>query len=329
MLVRGEATYNQPSNSMARKSLRRHDKGFCSRVNKYSSKNMHTKETWYKNGDDIGSRPNNANGSGEFTRKSHPSSSKPAHHSNSAFLGKVGPHESWLFEDGYTSVDINPDFSSLYRTSETKKAPPGPKFWTDKLSGAFPVPELHIGAKTLYEQSKSGFPVEYSPSSSSFYEKPAFYKPSNHTHTYGSSIFNDIGARPDEPDFSLKMESKPPDSFHIFGSLGDIEFPDISVQESVSKYEEHASSIQPTDCQKFGLEKEISNGNNGLSSEARKPMDASDSKDNCSGCQETEDETPEIVAKNSPKNAEEASSEVKITERLKGSEEGKGYASTS
>ena len=329
MLVRGEATYNQPSNSMVRKSLRRHDKGFCSRVNKYSSKNMHTKETWYKNGDDIGSRPNNANGSGEFTRKSHPSSSKPAHHSNSAFLGKEGPHESWLFGDGYTSVDINPDFSSLYRTSETKKAPPGPKFWTDKLSGAFPVPELHIGAKTLYEQSIRGFPVEYSPSSSSFYEKPAFYKPSNHTHTYGSSIFNDIGARPDEPDFSLKMESKPPDSFHIAGSLGDIEFPDISVQESVSKYEEHASSIQPTDCQKFGLEKEISNGNNGLSSEARKPMDASDSKDNCSGCQETEDETPEIVAKNSPKNAEEASSEVKITERLKGSEEGKGYASTS
>uniref|UniRef100_F6GUB1 Uncharacterized protein n=1 Tax=Vitis vinifera TaxID=29760 RepID=F6GUB1_VITVI len=53
-------------------------------------------------------------------------------------------------------------------------------------------------------------------------------------------------------------------------------------------------------------------------------MDASDSKDNCSGCQETEDETPEIVAKNSPKNAEEASSEVKITERLEGSEEGKG-----
>ncbi|WJZ89250.1 hypothetical protein VitviT2T_008478 [Vitis vinifera] len=322
--VRGEATYNQPSNSMVRKSLRRHDKGFCSRVNKYSSKNMHTKEAWYKNGDDIGSRPNNANGSGEFTKKSHPSSSKPAHHSNSAFLGKEGPHESWLFGDGYTSVDINPDFSSLYRTSETKKAPPGPKFWTDKLSGAFPVPELQIGAKTLYEQSIRGFPVEYSPSSSSFYEKPAFYKPSNHTHTYGSSIFNDIGARPDEPDFSLKMESKPPDSFHIAGSLGDIEFPDISVQESVSKYEEHASSIQPTDCQKFGLEKEISNGNNGLSSEARKPMDASDSKDNCSGCQETEDETPEIVAKNSPKNAEEASSEVKITERLEGSEEGKG-----
>ncbi|RVX22946.1 hypothetical protein CK203_008395 [Vitis vinifera] len=296
--VRGEA-YNQPSNSMARKSLRRHDKGFCSRVNKYSSKNMHTKEAWYKNGDDVGSRPNNANGSGEFTKKSHPSSSKPAHHSNSAFLGKEGPHESWLFGDGYTSVDINPDFSSLYRTSETKKAPPGPKFWTDKLSGAFPVPELQIGAKTLYEQSIRGFPVEYSPSSSSFYEKPAFYKPSNHTHTYGSSIFNDIGARPDEPDFSLKMESKPPDSFHIAGSLGDIEFPDISVQESVSKYEEHASK-------------------------ARKPMDASDSKDNCSGCQETEDETPEIVAKNSPKNAEEASSEVKITERLEGSEEGKG-----
>ena len=286
--------------------MRRHDKGFSSLVNKYSSKNKRVKETWYKNGNDIQIQPrcDNLNVSGEFTRKSNPSNP----------VGNVGPKERWLFEDVYASVDINPDFSSLFQNSETKHASPSTKFRTDDPSGEFPVPELHIGAKTLYGQNKRGFPVEYSPPSSPFSEKPVFYKPTNHACSRGSPVFGDIWDRLDEKDLSLKMDRKSPDSLHIDCSFGNMEFPGVSVQES----------IQTTDCQKFGLQKESCNRNNDLSSEDGMPMEVPDLKDNCSGCQETEDETPEIVATNSPKNAEEASSEVKMTDQFDGSEEGKG-----
>lgn len=302
--VRGEATYNPPSHSMAWKSLRRDGKCFCSKCGSKSIHNTRGKK---------GSRFDNGNALGQFLSKSNPSSSKAVHHSNSAFMGRVGSEESWLFED------INPDFSSLYQTLETKKAFPGPKLWTDSPPDAFPVPELHSGAEPFYKQSKRGDHADYSPSSTSFSGDPAFHKPSNRTQTYGSPILGDIGgSRPDEPDWCEKMGGKPPDAF-----FGDVEVPDISAQESDGKGDEQASSIQPTDYQKFGLEKEICNGNTGLSSEAGKPMDASNLNDSSRGCKEAEAGTLEAKATISCENAEKASLVVKIAH--KGDEEGERY----
>ncbi|KAK9279678.1 hypothetical protein L1049_013358 [Liquidambar formosana] len=134
-----------------------------------------------------------------------------------------------------------------------------------------------------------------------------------------SPIISNVGFGPTKPDLSpdSEMEGIHLSSSHVSGFHGDTVFPDLSVQESVSRDGYNESKIQPNDCQTLELEKENCIGNNEISSENEKAVDASDSKDNGSECREAKDKTPKPLVSLkmafSPEHAEEtSSSSVKI-----------------
>ncbi|KAA8543646.1 hypothetical protein F0562_021608 [Nyssa sinensis] len=324
--VRGEATKKSSSNSMARQNMRRNGSNHRNPVNNCDMKNMHAKQTCYNQRDNF-QRGDNVNGQGEVTRMSNPASSKPAHYINITFQKKFEPEDSCLFEGRYTSIDINSGFSSLCGNSGAEMhASSNCKLWTEDPFGACPVPDSHANARSSFERSKHDIPAECSP----FLEKLAFCQQLSHVNSHVTPIFSNTGSQQTKPNLSpdSNMKGRPQESFHIAGSRGDDEFPNISVRESVRKEEENKWKNQPTDPGNFELQEDICYESNGLSSENGKSMYASDSEGHCSDFKEAKDKTEEmesLKATCSPEYAEEMSSSVKIPDKSENSFDEKEY----
>ncbi|XP_059646664.1 uncharacterized protein LOC132293271 isoform X7 [Cornus florida] len=317
--VRGKASENPPSNSMTRQNSIRHGSDLRSPTNKCGEKNTYYKEA-YRNNMDSPQQGEDINGPQKFRQISN--SSRPAHYSHTNFQKEFGPHDSWLYEEGYNSVDIKSGLSSFCQTSDTKKrASSGCKLSSEDLFGAFPVPELHFNAQSPFGSSKHNISAECSPCGSFFSEKHAFCQPFSPVNSNETPIFSNIGSRLSKPNLSpaSNIEGGCQDSFHVSASHTEREFSNIPVQESVRKDWENKSEIQPTECRKFEQQKDICTGSNGLSSENRKQMDDVDFEENSSGCGEATDRTPEmtesIKATCCPVDAEETSSSVKIPDK--------------
>lgn len=308
--VRGKATGNSKWNSAARQS-RRHSNAFYSPQKSYGVKNIFAKESWHKSRNEIG-QGNDVGGSGKYTNVSNPSKSIPSYHSNTPLQEKLGPHNRWFCEKGYTTAKMNSGFSPFSRNSEKKSLLSGSKVWTEDPSSGLLVPESDFDAKSSFDRSKHGECLACSPSGSFITEKFTFHD---------SPIFSRVEFEPDMPDFSpdSKLKGTPPDSSPLTGSHGETHFPEISAEESASKDVESKLKIQPSEYEKLEIMQEICIGN-GLFSESKKGIDASSSRSNTSGCKEAKDEAPEIMQNlktiRSPDHAEQASTSLFISDKV-------------
>ncbi|KAK0577947.1 hypothetical protein LWI29_002713 [Acer saccharum] len=333
ILVRGEATNELPSISTARQSSRRSKNTFGSNGNMYNPKNIYVKETQYQNGVDM-QRGSYKCGSGKGT--STPTQLKPKlfDHVNSPFQEKFDAPQSWLFEEGYTSANMNSEFSSFCQTPKTKFPSSGSKPLMEDAFGVFPAPESHINAKSSYDGSKYGEFVECSPFGS-FGSDFKFNKPFSCLNREGSPTFSNVGFGQSKPDLFLDSESggTRPGLFHGAGSHGERLFPDLSVQESVSEDEENKSIVQPDNLNNFELGKQSCAGNDCSISENKNAMDSSNTEHNVLECKEAKDGTPErkerLKATYSPEPGEEASSSVKIPDKFHSSVDKKEYVGQS
>ncbi|TXG46915.1 hypothetical protein EZV62_026209 [Acer yangbiense] len=327
--VRGEATNELPSISTARQSSRRSKNTFGSNGNMYNPKNIYVKETQYQNGVDM-QRGSYKCGSGKGT--STPTQLKPKlfDHVNSPFQEKFDAPQSWLFEEGYTSANMNSGFSSFCQTPKTKFPSSGSKPLMEDAFGVFPAPESHINAKSSYDGSKYGEFVKCSPFGS-FGSDFKFNKPFSCLNREGSPTFSNVGFGQSKPDLFLDSESggTRPGLFHGAGSHGERLFPDLSVQESVSEDEENKSIVQPDNLKNFELGKQSCAGNDCSISENKNAMDSSNTEHNVLERKEAKDGTPErkerLKATYSPEPGEEASSSVKIPDKFHSSVDKKEY----
>ncbi|KAL5757139.1 hypothetical protein ACOSQ2_021885 [Xanthoceras sorbifolium] len=329
--VRGEATNKLPSNSTARQSSRRRKNTFGSNGNTYNPKNIYVKETQYQNGVDMlqGSYPC---GLEKGTRMPTQLKPKLFDHVNSPIQEKFGAPQSWLFEEGYTSVDKSSGFSSLCQTSKTKFPSSGSKHLMEDAFGGFPVPESHINAKSSFDGSKYGESVECSPFGS-FGSDFTFTKPFSHLNREGSPIFSKVDFGQSKPDFSLDSESEGMrrGSCHVAGSHEERLFPDLSAQESVSEDEENKSTSRPANNNKFEPGKQSCAGNKCLILENKNAMDASIMEHNVNmlECKEAKDGTSvrkeSLKVTYSSEAGEETSSSLKIPDKCHSSLDNKEY----
>ncbi|CAL5386283.1 unnamed protein product [Camellia sinensis] len=321
--VRGKATNRSPSDSVARQNIRRYGKDIRSPANKCSVENIYAKDRRYEKSDNF-HEWKKIDEPGKFTKMRNPSSSNPAHYSNTTSQKKLRPENSCLFEEGYISADRDSGFGSFCRTSGAKKrASSGPMCWTEDHFGAYPLPELHANAKSSFARSIHNVLPELSPSGSFSSEKLGFCQPYSNVHSYETPVFSTIGSGRSKPNLHMdsNVEVRPQDSFPVSGSHRDAEFFCVSVEESVSKNGGNRSEILPTDCIQFELQKDIGIGSNELSSENGQSLEASGSKDNCSDCNEAKGLIPKLEgqkATGSPEHAEEISSSVKIRCKFEG-----------
>ncbi|XP_028056631.1 uncharacterized protein LOC114260669 isoform X7 [Camellia sinensis] len=322
--VRGKATNRSPSDSVARQNIRRYGRDIRSPANKCSVENIYAKDRRYEKSDNF-HEWKKIDEPGKFTKMCNPSSSNPAHYSNTTSQKKLRPENSCLFEEGYISADRDSGFGSFCQTSGAKKrASSGPMCWTEDHFGAYPLPELHANAKSSFARSIHNVLPELSPSGSFSSEKLGFCQPYSNVHSYETPVFSTIGSGRSKPNLHMdsNVEVRPQDSFPVSGSHRDAEFFCVSVEESVSKNGGNRSEILPTDCIQFELQKDVGIGSNELSSENGQSLEASGSKDNCSDCNEAKGLTPKLEGRKamvSPEHAEEISSSVKIRCKFEGS----------
>ncbi|CAL5388342.1 unnamed protein product [Camellia sinensis] len=322
--VRGKATNRSPSDSVARQNIRRYGRDIRSLANKCSVENIYAKDRHYEKSDNF-HEWKKIDEPGKFTKMCNPSSSNPAHYSNTTSQKKLRPEDSCLFEEEYISADRDSGFGSVCRTSGAKKrASSGPMCWTEDPFGAYPLPELHANAKSSFARSIHNVLPELLPSGSFSSEKLGFCQPYSNVHSYETPVFSTIGSGRSKPNLHMdsNVEVRPQDSFPVSGSHRDAEFLCVSVEESVSKNGGNRSEILPTDCIQFELQKDVGIGSNELSSENGQSLEASGSKDNCSDCNEAKGLTPKLEgrkAMGSPEHAEEISSSVKIRCKFEGS----------
>ncbi|KAI9197810.1 hypothetical protein LWI28_004874 [Acer negundo] len=326
ILVRGEASNELPSISMARQSSRRSKNTFGSDGNMYNPKNIYVKETQCQNGVDM-QRGSYKCGSGKGT--STPTQLKPKlfDHVNSPFQEKFDAPQSWLFEEGYTSANTKSGFSSFCQTPKTKFPSSVSK---PLMEDGFPTPESHINAKSSYDGSKYGEFVECSPFGS-FGSDFKFNKPFSCLNREGSPTFSKVDFGQSKPDLFFDSEAAGTRAglFHGAGSHGERLFPDLSVQESVSEDEENKSTLQPDNLNKFELGKQSCAGNDCSISENKNAMDSSNTEHNVLECKKAKDGIPErkesLKATYSPEPGEEASSSVKIPDKFHSSVDKKEY----
>ncbi|KAI8016121.1 hypothetical protein LOK49_LG05G01535 [Camellia lanceoleosa] len=322
--VRGKATNRSPSDSDARQDIRRYGRDIRSPANKCSVENIYAKDRHYEKSDNF-HEWKKIDEPGKFTKMCNPSSSNPAHYSNTTSQKKLRPEDSCLFEEGYISADRDSGFGSFCRTSGAKKrASSGRMCWNEDPFGAYPLPELHANAKSSFARSIQDALPELSPSGSFSSEKLGFCQPYSNVHSYETPVFSTIGSGRSKPNLHMdsNVEVRPQDSFPVSGSHRDAEFLCASVEENVSKNGGNRSEIQPTDCIQFELQKDIGIGSNELSSENGQSLETSGLKDNCSDCNEAKGLTPELEerkATGSPEHAEEISSSVKTRYKFEGS----------
>ncbi|KAG6680841.1 hypothetical protein I3842_13G062700 [Carya illinoinensis] len=303
--VRGEVTNNSQSNSAARRTRRRSNACISPRK-KYGVNSIFGKETGHKSKDEIG-QGNDVRGSGKF-----PNVSKLSH-SNNPLQKNLGPNDSWLCDEGYTTGKVNSGFGPFSRDSETKIPSSGSKFWTGDPPSEFPIPGSDIDARSsLFGRSKLGGSLACSRSGSFIAEK---------LPVHDSPVFSKFEFGPTVPDLSpdSKLEGTTPESSFVAGYHGEKPFPDISTDESASKDVENKAKIQPHDREELELMGEVQIGN-GLFSENEKAIDAASSGGNNCGCKNAEDEAPEpmqnLKTTYSPHHAEQASRSLIISDKL-------------
>lgn len=314
MTVRGEVTNNSQSNSAARRTRRRSNACISPRK-KYGVNSIFGKETGHKSKDEIG-QGNDVRGSGKF-----PNVSKLSH-SNNPLQKNLGPNDSWLCDEGYTTGKVNSGFGPFSRDSETKIPSSGSKFWTGDPPSEFPIPGSDIDARSsLFGRSKLGGSLACSRSGSFIAEK---------LPVHDSPVFSKFEFGPTVPDLSpdSKLEGTTPESSFVAGYHGEKPFPDISTDESASKDVENKAKIQPHDREELELMGEVQIGN-GLFSENEKAIDAASSGGNNCGCKNAEDEAPEpmqnLKTTYSPHHAEQASRSLIISDKLESIVEEKKY----
>ncbi|KAL7227779.1 hypothetical protein ACSBR1_022623 [Camellia fascicularis] len=186
----------------------------------------------------------------------NPSSSSPAHYSNTTSQKKLRSEDSCLFEEGYIFADRDSGFRSFCRTSGAKKrASSGPMCWTEDPFGAYPLPELHANAKSSFARSIHNVLPKISPSGSFSLEKLGFCQPYSNVHSYETPVFSTIGSGRCKPNLHMdsNVEVRPQDSFPVSGSYRDAEFLRVLVEESVPKNGGNRSEIRPTNCMQFEL----------------------------------------------------------------------------
>ncbi|CAL5434416.1 unnamed protein product [Camellia sinensis] len=283
--LRVQATNGSPSDSVARRNIRRYGRDIRSPVNKCSVENIYATDRHYEKSDNF-HEWKKIDESGKFTKMCNPSSSSPAHYLNTTSQKKLRSEDSCLGK---------------------KRASSGPMCWTEDPFGAYPLPELHANAKSSFARSIHNVLPKLSPSGSFSLEKLGFCQPYSNVHSYETPVFSTIGSGRCKPNLHMdsNVEVRPQDSFPVSGSYRDAEFLRVLVEESVPKNGGNRSEIR-----------------NELSSENGQSLEASGSKDNCSDCNEAKGLTTELEerkATGSPEHAEEISSSVKIRYKFEGS----------
>ncbi|GAV58614.1 hypothetical protein CFOL_v3_02147, partial [Cephalotus follicularis] len=311
--VRGEATNNSPLKSIARQGRRTQGNAFNSPVNKYGMKDF-PKESQYKDRKDI-QQGNNADVSGKCATKIS-QMSKTDCDINSQFQEKLGSPRSWLFEDGFPSVE---------HSAATRFPFSGSELWTEDPCNVFPASELHLNDKSsLHGYNKHGESVDCSPFGGFIQEKFSPGLRLSHIKRHDSPSLAKVGFGPTNPDSSTDtgLEGMPPDSSHVAGPHGETPFADLSVQGSVSIDEVNKAKIETVNCE-FGRENCIEN--NELLSEKEDTRDTSDSYENTSVCKEAKETTFELRKTLEStvflEHAEDTSSFMKIPAKLKSIED--------
>ncbi|GMG98162.1 hypothetical protein Nepgr_000002 [Nepenthes gracilis] len=227
---------------------------------------------------------------------------------------KLGDEDHCLFENGYSSVCLNPPLhllhGSFYQSSEKEdNVSPCHKSCTEDPIGGL-VPDLHFNSKLLFDTSKCdvyvGCPPPDDPSGLSFCSVQSF----------NSSVFSKVGFGQKGQDILQDIEIHVQSSglSELGGSYRDTEFPTpgLSEEGSVTKDESNKSKSQLSDHEIVKLEKDTYVGNKERLSE-RMMMENS----NSNAYDKVKDFILEVAA--SSIDAEEASLSLK-TEELESKE---------
>ncbi|XP_022732172.1 uncharacterized protein LOC111286460 isoform X3 [Durio zibethinus] len=318
--VKGETINISPPNQMPRQS-RTISNTFGRTRKKYDMDNAFAVETHCEDGDNLGQR------SRKCVRTPVLPKSKATKSISSCFRGKIGPSQTWFFEEGCNSVDIDLGFSSSHCTSEANLPSLESKLWTEDPIGAFPVPELNFDVKSCFARPKPSESIQCSPFGRFTSEKFAFRQSINHKNSYNSPVFSNVGSGSIQRDLSRdsRMQGVPLDSSNTAGPHRETGFPDLSVQRSIRRDDKRKSNFRPANCEQFPLEKETYPGDDLLFSEDPMAMDGSNPNNNDVECEESKDGTLKEKETYSPEHGEEESSSVKIHDKSNSSPNEKGY----
>ncbi|XP_020537305.1 uncharacterized protein LOC105638843 isoform X2 [Jatropha curcas] len=232
--VRGEINDISVANSRAR----RHQSDFGSRAMKHGDKIILAEE---KHFDAL--QRDNASWSGKCTQMPVLSDSKLAYNINYLSRDKIEPYQTWLFEEGYRSTDMNLSTSSLSGTSEKKHPSSGFKPFAEDSFDTLPVHEPYNDAKFSSIRSKNCSPFKSPPSGTCISKKVVFCEQSNHKKSHDSPKNSKVEFwATTEPDFEL--ESRPIHSSQDDVSHGERLISDLSEQGSINKDEENKSESQ-------------------------------------------------------------------------------------
>ncbi|KAA3468115.1 putative protein isoform X2 [Gossypium australe] len=236
--VRGETIDSSPPNLMPRQSRR-----ICSTFGrtrmKYDLDNDFAKETRCEDRDNLG-QP-----SGKYMTPV-PHKSKATKCASYCLQAGIGLSQKWLLEEGCNAVDIELGFSSSHCTSQANLPSVGSQLWAEYPIGAFPVSELNLDVKSCFNTPKHSESIHCLPFSCFTSEKIAFCQPLNHTNSYGSPVFSNIGSGSIKHVLSLdsRRQGVPLDLFDA-GQHREIGFLDLSVRGPVNGDDKRKSKSPP------------------------------------------------------------------------------------
>ncbi|GKV23007.1 hypothetical protein SLEP1_g32800 [Rubroshorea leprosula] len=187
--VRDKKTYSPPN---LRPSWNRiiSDNTFDSSRNKHDIGDIvFAKETWKNDDWDDSQNGSDAFGSGICTGTPIASKSKQPKHLSSSFQNKIGPSQSWLFEEGCISADRISDFNCFGQTNGAEPTSLGSKLWNEDPLGDFPVPKSFVDSKSPSDRCKWSEPITCSPSSSFTAHKFSFCQPIDHRNSLDSPVY--------------------------------------------------------------------------------------------------------------------------------------------
>lgn len=309
--MRYQGTDTSPSNSISRQGGRRgQGSGFNGSGNEYSVRKAFPKDS----NQDV-QQKNVGSGVEKGKNMLNSSELKSWHHSGSFSRENLETGDNWFFEEGHTTVDINPGSSSFIKNSGAKHTLFDSQFWGEDPFSKLPTPKSYIGADPLGD----GFNPE-----------PAAYSPSNcftskNIHTHDSSPIS----KPDFPP-DLELRNGPKGSSYTAGFQGETSSPDSSAQESVSKDVEPKVNLNPSDFREtFVLGEEIFIRNEGLVSKEKEAIEDSHSKNNEREAREAKVAIVQQMERANktvlPKPVEETSPSVEITNKSESINDEKRY----
>ncbi|OVA17296.1 hypothetical protein BVC80_1837g95 [Macleaya cordata] len=296
-------------------SMRKHGSELSrSQAKIYSTKNLYAQQTGYMDRNEI-HQGKNLRESGKHTRATRLSRTEPDCHSKefSKVKKDLEPKYSPLFEEEYTSVDVESGLGSFHTTSlESDPTSLEWKYGSEDLFGAYSESKVHTNTQSLCKRTKPDASLKRAPSFR--FDKAVFQQPFSPVH-YDPHIFSVTESSSRKPDTSQvsRTEDELPHSSHLIDSQGDAEFPVLSGQGNDGRECEDKSEFRRTDCVNFPKpEKEVSVGNNGFLSENDRSADDTNYKDTNSECKETKDETPELTEKPKTRESSELSEQTSL-----------------